>query len=163
MSLRFRPQVQAVSRQTQLAGISELQAIHVAAGILRDVSGRVLITERLGDSSFAGLWEFPGGKISPGETAKSALARELYEELGIAIEKCEHFMSVDHDYSDRSVVIEFYLVTGWQSAPTGLEGQAIRWIEPEMLNCDELLPADVPVLMALRASKEAIRKCLSET
>jgi 8-oxo-dGTP diphosphatase len=163
MSLRVRPQVQAVSRQTQLAGIFELQAIHVAAGILRDASGRVLITERLDDSPFAGLWEFPGGKISPGETAMSALARELYEELGIAIEECEHFMSVDHNYSDRSVVIDFYLVTRWQSTPVGLEGQALRWIEPEMLKCDELVPADIPVLMALRASADAIRKCLSET
>ncbi len=119
----------------------------------------MLITERLGDSPFAGLWEFPGGKISPEETATSALARELYEELGITVEECEHFMSVDHCYSDRSVVIEFYLVTGWQSVPAGLEGQAIRWIEPELLQSDELLPADVPVLKALRASTQAIRKC----
>jgi 8-oxo-dGTP diphosphatase len=143
-----------MSRQTRLAGIPELQSIQVAAGILRDASGRVLITERLGDSPFAGLWEFPGGKISPGETAMSALARELYEELGIAVEECQHFMSVDHSYADRNVVIEFYLVTGWQSAPTGLEGQAIRWIEPQLLKSDELLPADIPVLMALRASTE---------
>lgn len=140
-----------------------MRAVHVAAGILQDASGRVLITERLGDSAFAGLWEFPGGKISQGETAKSALARELYEELGIAIEECEHFMSVDHDYSDRNVVIEFYLVTGWRAVPTGLEGQAIRWIEPELLKSDELLPADVPVLEALRASIRPIRKRLSET
>lgn len=140
-----------------------MQAIHVAAGILRDASGRVLITERVGDSPFAGMWEFPGGKIRPGETAMSALARELHEELGIAIKECEHFMSIDHSYSDRIVVIEFYLVTGWQSVPLGLEGQAIRWIEPDMLKSDELLPADIPVLMALRASTEAIRKCLSET
>ncbi len=138
----------------------ELQTIHVAAGILRDASGRVLITERLGDSPFAGLWEFPGGKISHGESAMAALARELYEELGIAIEKCEHFMSVRHNYSDRSVVIEFYLVTGWQSVPIGIEGQAIRWIEPEMLRSDELLPADGPVLKALRASTEAGQQTL---
>ena len=140
-----------------------MRAVHVAAGILQDASGRVLITERLGDSAFAGLWEFPGGKISQGETAKSALARELYEELGIAIEECEHFMSVDHDYSDRNVVIEFYLVTGWRAVLTGLEGQAIRWIEPELLKSDELLPADVPVLKALRATIRPIRKRLSET
>ena len=89
----------------------------------------------------------------------AALARELHEELGIAIDECEHFMSIDHDYSDRSVVIEFYLVTGWQSVPKGLEGQAIRWIEPEMLTSKELLPADIPVLMALRASTQAVRKC----
>jgi 8-oxo-dGTP diphosphatase len=152
-----------MSRQTKLAGISELQAIHVAAGILRDALGRVLITERVGDSPFAGLWEFPGGKISPGETATAALARELHEELGIAVEECQHFMSIDHSYPDRSVVIEFYLVTGWQSAPKGLEGQGIRWIQPEILASNELLPADIPVLMALRASTEALRKCLSET
>ena len=140
-----------------------LQPIHVAAGILRDASGRVLVTERLGDSPFAGLWEFPGGKIAAGETAESALSRELSEELGVAIDECEHFMRVEHRYSDRQVIIEFYLVTGWRSVPAGLEGQAIRWVAPGLLNSDELLPADMPVLKALQASTASVRKCLSET
>ncbi len=135
-----------------------MRPVQVAAGILQDASGRVLITERLGDSQFVGMWEFPGGKISPGESATSALARELSEELGIEVEACEHFMSVEHHYADRSVAIEFYRVTGWQSVPVGLDGQALRWIAPELLTAADMLPADVPVLEALRASPAAIRK-----
>lgn len=145
------------------SGSVGLQAIHVAAGILLDSAGRVLVSERLGDSPFAGLWEFPGGKIGVGETAESALVRELREELGIAIDACEHFMRVEHRYSDRKVVIEFYLVTGWRSDPAGIEGQAIRWIAPELLHAGELLPADLPVLKALQESAGPVRKCLSET
>lgn len=122
----------------------------VAAGILRDTAGRVLITERLGDAHFAGLWEFPGGKIAAGEMAHAALRRELAEELGISILDYEHFMRVDHRYVDRSVAIEFYLVTKWQSEPRGMEGQAIRWVDPALLAQAELLPADAPALHRLR-------------
>ena len=79
----------------------------VAAGILRDRSGRVLIAERTGDHLFAGLWEFPGGKLKEGEESLSALSRELGEELGIEIVDQALFMSLEHDYPDRSVSIDF--------------------------------------------------------
>jgi 8-oxo-dGTP diphosphatase len=147
-----------VPRQVELTDAIALRPVHVAAGILQDASGRVLITERLGGSQFAGLWEFPGGKIAQDESATSALARELYEELGIEVRVFEHFMSVVHHYADRNVAIEFYLVTGWQSVPVGLDGQALRWIAPELLNAEDMLPADVPVLEALRALPAVIRK-----
>ena len=110
-----------------------------------------MLTERLGDSPFAGLWEFPGGKIRDRETAPEALRRELLEELGITIELFEYLMSVNHHYPDRHVAIDFYIVRQWQSNPRGLEGQALRWEVPESLGDAEVLPADVPVLQALRA------------
>ncbi len=123
---------------------------NVAAGILCDHEGRVLIAERLGDGPFHGLWEFPGGKIGDGETALEALARELAEELGIEITSCASFMNLRHEYDDRIVTIEFFIVSEWRSEPVGREGQALRWVAREHLDASELLPADVPVVEALR-------------
>ena len=123
---------------------------YVAAGILRDSDGRVLVTERIGDHSFAGLWEFPGGKIEDGEESISALGRELGEELGIEIVDQSLFMSLDHEYADRSVSIDFYLIEKWRNTPEGRDGQALMWILPEELAEEFLLPADAPVIEALR-------------
>ena len=123
---------------------------NVAAGILCDPEGRVLIAERLGDGPFHGLWEFPGGKIGDDETALEALARELAEELGIEITSCASFMNLRHEYDDRIVTIEFFIVSDWRSDPVGREGQALRWVAREHLDADELLPADVPVVEALK-------------
>lgn len=123
---------------------------HVAAGILCDPEGRVLIAERLGDGPFHGLWEFPGGKIGDGETALEALARELAEELGIEITSCASFMNLRHEYEDRIVTIEFFIVSDWELDPVGREGQALRWVPRQQLDAGELLPADVPVIEALQ-------------
>jgi 8-oxo-dGTP diphosphatase len=137
--------------------------VRVVAGILENASGQVLLTERLGDSAFAGLWEFPGGKISDGEASESALRRELMEELGIDIHEFEFFKRVDHAYTDRSVSIDFFIVSGWSSTPRGMEGQGIRWSGLDGLDPAELLPADAPVVSALRQRAERLRKCLSGT
>jgi len=123
---------------------------NVAAGILCDASGRILIAERLGDGPFHGLWEFPGGKISSDETPVEALARELAEELGIEVTSCASFMNLRHEYDDRVVTIEFFIVSNWNSEPVGREGQALRWVPRDQLDADELLPADVPIIEALQ-------------
>lgn len=122
----------------------------VAAGILCDENGRVLIAERLGDGPFHGMWEFPGGKIAEGETAPQALSRELAEELGIEVTVCSSFMNLRHEYDDRIVTIEFFIVSEWNSEPVGREGQALRWVPAKSLDADQLLPADVPVVEALQ-------------
>ena len=127
-----------------------MKTFHVAAGILRDTSGRVLITERLCDGPFNGLWEFPGGKIAAGEHPTDALKRELAEELGIDITSSQPFMAVHHEYPDRSVHLEFFLVTAWHGDPTGLEGQGVRWLPASELDPAVLLPADTPVIDALQ-------------
>ena len=123
---------------------------HVAAGILCDAEGRVLIAERLGGGPFQGLWEFPGGKIADGESSAEALSRELAEELGIEVVTCASFMRLRHEYDDRIVSIEFFIVSDWVSEPVGREGQALRWVPRERLDAGELLPADVPVVEALQ-------------
>ena len=122
----------------------------VAAGVLCDPAGRVLIAERLDDGPFHGLWEFPGGKIAAGETSAEALARELAEELGIEVITCSSFMNLRHEYDDRVVSIEFFIVSEWNSDPVGREGQELRWVPAHALDARELLPADIPVIAALQ-------------
>jgi len=124
---------------------------HVAAGILRDAKGRILITQRLCDGPFNGLWEFPGGKIGNGEDPTEALKRELAEELGIEVTASTPFMDLLHEYPDRIVDLAFFLVTAWQGDPTGLESQDLRWVTTAELDADVLLPADKPVVLALQA------------
>ena len=128
----------------------KLKRLEVVAGILRDASGRVLITERVDDGPFQGLWEFPGGKIGVEETREAALARELIEEIGVLPLVSEHFMSLQHDYPDRHVSIDFFLVTHWQNEPTGLEGQELKWVSADALDAENLLPADLPVVEGLK-------------
>ena len=136
--------IQAVSRQ------AKLKRLRVVAGILCDADGRVLITERVDDGPFHGLWEFPGGKIGRDETERAALARELGEEIGIEPLSSSHFMSLQHDYPDRRVAIDFYLINEWHNEPTGLEGQQLRWVPIDKLDTEHLLPADLPVVKALQ-------------
>ncbi len=127
-----------------------MQRFHVAAGILRNAGGQVLIAERDETGPFSGLWEFPGGKIHAGETALVALKRELLEEIGIEATAIEPFMNLTHEYPDRTVELEFFNVTQWQGVPTGLEGQRIRWVDVADLRADELLPADEPIVKLLQ-------------
>lgn len=124
--------------------------LHVAAGILFRDSGHVLIAERLCDGPFNGLWEFPGGKLAPGETAADALSRELAEELGIRVTDSRPLMDLFHEYPDRTVQLEFFVVSGWSGDPVGREGQQLRWVHASQLEATELLPADAPVVKALR-------------
>ena len=131
------------------------ERVAVAAGILVDADGRILLSECSGRSAFAGLWEFPGGKLRPGETAREALVRELDEELGIAVLDAGHFMSLEHDYEHLSVALEFYRVLRYSGTPSGRDGQALAWRHPAAIDARDLLPADGPVLTALQ--KEGLR------
>lgn len=123
--------------------------MRVAAGVLRDADGRVLLAGRLRDHPFAGRWEFPGGKIETGETPEAALRRELCEELGIEIVTYRHLLAVEHDYADRAVALEFFLVTEWRGSPASRLGQPLKWVPVERLLADELLPANAAVIDAL--------------
>ena len=96
------------------------------------------------------LWEFPGGKLGPDEGPGDALRRELAEELGIEVQGSRLGWSLEHDYPDLHVTIDFFLVDSWRGSPDAREGQRLRWIQPADLRADMLLPADVPVLEALQ-------------
>jgi len=124
--------------------------LNVVAGIVFDPDRRVLIAQRTEDGPFQGLWEFPGGKIATGESPQAALRRELSEELGIAVTRCQSFMRVRHDYPDRLVALHFFKIYDWSGDPSGMEGQALRWLLPSDIPVNEMLPADAPVIDALR-------------
>ena len=126
--------------------------LDVVAGILIDDSHRVLICERIEAGPFCGLWEFPGGKIDPGESALAALHRELAEELGIESGRSVAFMELHHAYPDRAVSLQFFRVLDWRGEPQGLEGQDVRWLAPAEIEVDQMLPADAPVIDALLAA-----------
>lgn len=127
-----------------------MKRLQVAAGILRDRRGRVLLARRHRHDALHGLWEFPGGKVGAGETAVDALRRELAEELGIRVRTERPFMTLSHDYPDRHVDLEFFIVSDWLGDPEGLEGQRLRWLMPAEFGDIEILPADKPVVEKLR-------------
>lgn len=125
-------------------------AIHVVAGILSDAAGRVLLAQRPPGTHLAGTWEFPGGKVDSGETAQSALRRELHEEIGIAVGALEPVIGVPWRYAQKSIFLDVYRVLGYSGEPHGRERQALRWCRPEELTAREMPPADRPVVSALR-------------
>lgn len=104
------------------------------------------------------FWEFPGGKVERDESASSALRRELEEELGIESLEIEHFRRIEHDYPDLHVTIDFFIVSAWQGAPRGREGQQLRWVDTNDLGAERLLPADAPLIEALSDAPE-FSKC----
>jgi 8-oxo-dGTP diphosphatase len=125
--------------------------IQVVAGILRADDGRVLLAERKNDQLFQGLWEFPGGKADAAETPEQALCRELHEELGIDVTRFKRLVSIDHDYTDRLVHIDFFLVTAWRGDLRAMDGQEVRWVLPGEIDKRDVLPADVEVVDVLRS------------
>jgi mutator protein MutT len=124
--------------------------IHVVAAAVIDLEGRVLIAQRPAGKHLAGGWEFPGGKLEPGEDRRLGLARELREELGISIATPRPLIRVRHSYEYGDVLIDMWVVRQYSGGPRGLDGQALRWCSQDELESVELLPADGPIVAALR-------------
>jgi 8-oxo-dGTP diphosphatase len=124
--------------------------LHVMAGVLLDPAGRVLLAQRPPGKHLAGLWEFPGGKLEPGESPQVALARELREELGIDPLAVAPLIRVPWQYGERGLVLDAWSITRWHGTPSSLEGQALQWCVPARVDPSILAPADRPILQALR-------------
>jgi 8-oxo-dGTP diphosphatase len=124
--------------------------IHVTAGVMLDEAGQVLVAQRPPGKSMAGAWEFPGGKLVPGEARFDGLARELEEELGIRVDEARPLIRYRHRYADFSVDLDAWQVTSWQGTLEGREGQALAFHPPEALLDIGLLPADAVVVRAIR-------------
>jgi 8-oxo-dGTP diphosphatase len=123
--------------------------VDVVAGALIDPHGRVLIAERPPGKSFAGRWEFPGGKRDAGESARAALARELAEELGLVVRRAAPGFVQEFVYPHAHVELHFFRVFAWDGEPVGHDGQAFVWQMPESFDVRPLLPANTFVLRAL--------------
>lgn len=126
--------------------------LYVAACALLDADGRVLIARRPEGKPMAGYWEFPGGKIEPGETPEQAVTRELREELGVEpCERCLHpFAFVSHPYETFHIVMPLFLCRQWDGFPHPAEGQEIAWTRPARLMDFNLAPADRPLATEIR-------------
>ena len=126
--------------------------LFVVACALVDRDGRILVTQRPEGKDFAGLWEFPGGKIECGETPEQAIVRELYEEL--SIEPCERCVEpltfTTHQQLRQSIVLLFYLCRQWDGFVQPMEGQKTKWLYSDELSEVEWVSADIPLVNYLR-------------
>ncbi|HEY2037600.1 MAG TPA: 8-oxo-dGTP diphosphatase MutT [Steroidobacteraceae bacterium] len=125
------------------------QPVLVVAAALMDTLGRVLIAERPAGKHMAGRWEFPGGKVAPGEPEEAALARELEEELGIEVVDARPMMRLTHRYPDRDVELSMWLVARYRGEPRALDGQRLKWVPRVRLAGEDILEADRPFVAAL--------------
>ncbi len=129
-----------------------MKTLLVSAVALIDPDGRVLLAQRPAGKSLAGLWEFPGGKVEPGETPEAALIRELHEELGIDTwASCLAPLTfASHSYPDFHLLMPLFACRRWQGTPMGREGQHLAWVRADRLRDYPMPPADLPLIPILR-------------
>jgi 8-oxo-dGTP diphosphatase len=132
-----------------------MDLLPVVAVALTDAQGRVLIAQRPFGKEYAGLWEFPGGKIEPGESPEAALVRELREELGVTVvpEQLEPLTFSSAGRGARHLLLLLYRCTAWQGEPRALDAAAIRWVLPAALVDYDMPPADRPFVSVLAAER----------
>lgn len=137
---------------TEDGSILSRPILFVVAAALVDADNRVLIAERPAGKTLAGLWEFPGGKLAPGESPEQALVRELQEELGIEV--CltclAPFTFASHAYEKFHLMMPLYLCRNWEGDIAPREGQRIKWVRASRLTDYPMPPADLPLIPFLR-------------
>lgn len=125
--------------------------LHVAVGVILRQQ-QVLLAKRAAGKHQANRWEFPGGKLEQGETVVAALKRELAEEIGITVLEAEPFMQLQHEYPERCVLLDIYLVTDFSGEPHGAEGQPLYWADLSELDQLSLPDANQPIVEQLQAA-----------
>jgi 8-oxo-dGTP diphosphatase len=145
-----KPEVPAQSLLQAAPGARPL--LLVVAAALVDIDGRVLLARRPEGKKMAGLWEFPGGKLNPGETPEVALIRELKEELGIDVAQAclAPFAFASHDYDTFHLLMPLFVCRRWKGTPTARESQTLAWVRATKLHEYEMPPADKPLIPLLR-------------
>jgi mutator protein MutT len=163
--VRFGQEIQALPRRFAASERLTLDhprpVIHVVAGAVIDRRGRVLIAQRPAGKTLAGRWEFPGGKLEPGESRRQGLARELREEIGIEIREPRPLLRLRHRYPYGEVLLDVWVVRRYRGEPQALDGQALRWCSRDELPNADLLPADRPIIGVLRLP-ERLRRVRTE-
>ncbi len=129
-----------------------MRLLLVVAAAIIDADGRVLLTQRPQGKPLSGLWEFPGGKLDSGEKPKSALIRELKEELGIDVaESCLAPLTfASHSYEDVHLLMPLYVLRRWKGTVTSREGQNMKWVRADDLRQYDMPPADLPLIPHLQ-------------
>jgi 8-oxo-dGTP diphosphatase len=142
----------ALERETPATEFAPAAVLLVVAVALIDADGRILLARRPPGKKMAGMWEFPGGKVDPGETPEAALVRELQEELGIEVLPGDlaPFVFASHPYENFHLLMPVFLCRRWQGKPTPREGQALAWVAPDRLVEYPMPPADRPLIPMLR-------------
>ncbi len=125
----------------------------VVAAALTDSGGRILLQQRSPERSMAGLWEFPGGKVEPGELPEAALARELAEELGIGVEQAELHPAcfASARVGERHMILLLFICRRWSGEPRPLDASALQWLAPGEMEGLAMPPADRPLIPMLEA------------
>ena len=126
-----------------------MQEVHVAVGVILDTDRNILLARRAEGAHQGGLWEFPGGKVEPGESLQAALARELREELGIEPGRTTPLLEIRHDYGDKAVLLDVHVVWDFAGTPRGLEQQPLAWVAAAEQGNYEFPAANVPIVRAL--------------
>ena len=126
----------------------------VAVAAIFNKQGKVLISQRAKQSHQGGLWEFPGGKLEPGESVQVALARELEEELGIQVQQSAPLIRVYHNYADKRVLLDVWGVTRFNGSPIARQGQPLCWLDPATLDSRVFPQANAPIIKALQLPHE---------
>lgn len=105
-----------------------MRIVHVAIGIIFNPNKEILIDKRPGHLEMGGWWEFPGGKVEENETVEQALKRELKEEVGITVKKCQPFFKTEFTCPDKLLILDAWQIGEFEGQPQGLEGQEIQWV-----------------------------------
>jgi len=127
--------------------VNKPRQLQVVAGVISDTQGRIFLAQR---PDYGGLWEFPGGKREPGESALAALRRELDEELDIAVQQARPLIRIQHEYPDKSILLDVWQVETWRGQPWGKEGQPVAWCPVHELGNLRFLAASEPVVRAVQ-------------
>jgi len=129
-----------------------LMPTNIVLGIIRNEKYQILVAKRPDDKPFAGLWEFPGGKIEMNETAEDALKRELFEEVGIEVKHAKPLFQHTHHYADKELQFHIWEVVAFDNEPHGKEGQIINWADKTKLSELEFPPANSEFIARIQAT-----------
>lgn len=135
--------------------MSNSEKILVAVGVIKHHTGKILLSRRAQHQHQGDQWEFPGGKVEPGESLFEALVREFLEEVNLTIQQADPLMVIEHDYGDKSVILHVWISTQFTGDAVGNEGQEIRWVLPENLRQYTFPKANQAIIDTITAGYES--------